>query len=67
MRRLLDGEGGPVSDIVALNAGAGLFVAGRAGSVEEGIGLARAAIDTGRARDVLQRLVDVTASSEQRV
>jgi anthranilate phosphoribosyltransferase len=67
VQRLLDGEAGPVSDIVALNAGAGLFVAGRAGSVEEGISQAREALETGKAKDVLQRLVDVTAPSEQRV
>jgi anthranilate phosphoribosyltransferase len=67
VRRLLDGEAGPVSDIVALNAGAGLFVAGRARSVKEGISQARAALETGKAKEVLQRLVAVTASSEQRV
>jgi anthranilate phosphoribosyltransferase len=67
LRRLLDGERGPVHDIVVLNAGAGLFVAGHADSVEEGISQSRAAIDAGKAKDVLQQLVDVTASSEQRV
>jgi anthranilate phosphoribosyltransferase len=67
VRRLLDGEAGPVSDIVALNAGAGLFVAGRASSVNEGISQARAALETGKAKEVLQRLVAVTASSEQHV
>ena len=34
---MLRGQPGPVRDIVLLNAGAGLFVAGRAGSVREGI------------------------------
>jgi anthranilate phosphoribosyltransferase len=67
LRTLLDGEDGPVSDIVALNAGAGLFVAGRAGNVGEGVSQARAAIASGKARDVLRRLVEVTAPSEQRV
>ena len=38
---------GPVRDIVLLNAGAGLFVAGRAASVREGIAAAAAAIDSG--------------------
>jgi len=67
MRRLLDGERGPIHDIVVLNAGAGLFVAGRADSVEDGIRLARTAIGSGNAKEILRRLVDVTASSEQRV
>jgi anthranilate phosphoribosyltransferase len=65
MRRLLDGEDGPVSDIVALNAGAGLFVAGRADSVADGIAQARSALESGKSRGILQRLIEVTASSEQ--
>ena len=44
---MLRGQPGPVRDIVLLNAGAGLFVAGRAGSVREGIALAAAAVDGG--------------------
>jgi anthranilate phosphoribosyltransferase len=69
IRRVLDGEPGAMRDIVLLNAGAGLFVAGRAGTVRDGIDAASAAIDNGKARDVLERLVSVTASaeSEQRV
>jgi anthranilate phosphoribosyltransferase len=69
IRRVLEGEAGAMRDIVLLNAGAGLFVAGRAATVRDGIDAASAAIDTGRARDVLDRLVSVTASaeSEQRV
>lgn len=57
---MLGGQPGPVRDIVLLNAGAGLFVAGRAGSVREGIALAAAAIDNGRARSALDALVQVT-------
>jgi len=57
---MLGGQAGPVRDIVLLNAGAGLFVAGRAGSVREGITLAEVAIDSGRARSALETLVQVT-------
>jgi anthranilate phosphoribosyltransferase len=69
IQRLLDGEAGAVADIVVLNAGAGLFVSGRVPSVRQGIAEARAALESGRARQVLQRLIDVTApaSTEQRV
>jgi anthranilate phosphoribosyltransferase len=69
IRRLLDGERGAMRDIVALNAGAGLFVSGQAASVREGIDAASAALDSGAAARVLERLVRVTASagSEQRV
>jgi len=54
--RLLDGETGPARDIVLLNAGAGLLIAGKAASVQEGIGVAAAAIDSGNAAATLQRL-----------
>jgi anthranilate phosphoribosyltransferase len=57
---MLAGQPGPVRDIVLLNAGAGLFVAGRAGSVREGIALAAAAVDGGNARRALEALVQVT-------
>ena len=43
-------------DIVALNAGAGLFVASRAASVREGIAAASDALASGRARGVLGAL-----------
>jgi anthranilate phosphoribosyltransferase len=41
---------------VLLNAAAGLIVAGRAASLAEGVALARAAIDSGAAAAVLERL-----------
>ena len=44
-------EAGAPRDVVLLNAGAALFVAGRAASIREGIALAAAAIDSGAARD----------------
>lgn len=60
--RLLDGETGPARDIVLLNAGAGLLIAGVAGSITEGIAAAAIAIDSGRARATLQRLREVGRS-----
>jgi anthranilate phosphoribosyltransferase len=57
VRRVLDGETGAARDVVVLNAGAALFVAGRAASVREGMGRAAAAIDSGAARETLARLV----------
>ena len=50
---VLGGEPGPARDVVLLNAGAALFAAGRADDVAEGVALAAAAIDTGRAADVV--------------
>jgi anthranilate phosphoribosyltransferase len=53
---VLAGEPGPRRDVVLLNAGAALVVAGRAGTIREGIAVARSAIDAGGARALLERL-----------
>ncbi|MFP5320787.1 MAG: anthranilate phosphoribosyltransferase, partial [Acidimicrobiia bacterium] len=60
-RRVLDGEAGPARDIVVLNAAAGLLVAGAAGSLEEGVAQAQAAIDDGRASAKLDEVRARTA------
>jgi len=60
MRKLLAGTGGPLRDIVLLNSGAALVVAGRASTLEAGIELAARSLDTGAARRVLQELVAST-------
>jgi anthranilate phosphoribosyltransferase len=57
VRAVLDGEQGPAREVVLLNAGAGLFVAGAVGTVREGIVRAAAAVEAGAARDVLARLI----------
>lgn len=59
-RRVVDGEPGPARDIVVLNAAAGLVVADLAPDLAAGVELAGAAIDDGRARAVLDRLVAVS-------
>ncbi len=59
-RRILAGEPGPRRDLAVLNAGAAILVAGRAGTLEEGVRAAEAAIDDGSAADSLERLVGVT-------
>jgi anthranilate phosphoribosyltransferase len=45
---------------VALNAGAAIFVGGGADDLAGGIELAREAIDSGAARQVLERLVELS-------
>ena len=60
IRDVLDGAEGPTRSVVLLNAGAALFIAGRAPSVKEGIARAAEAIDSGRARGVLERLVEAS-------
>ena len=57
MRDLLAGAGGPLRDIVLLNSGAALLVAGRAAGLELGIELAARSLDSGAARQVLDDLI----------
>jgi anthranilate phosphoribosyltransferase len=61
VRAVLAGERGAPRDVVLINAGAALFVAGAAGSVREGIALAAEAIDSGAAR----RTLDAMARASQ--
>ena len=56
----LRGEGGPVTDIVALNAGVALYAAGVAPSIADGLAKAREAIQSGAAMRKLEQFVQVT-------
>jgi anthranilate synthase/phosphoribosyltransferase len=60
-RDVLAGAPGPKRDVVLLNAAAALLVAGRAGSLREGVRLAAAAIDDGRARALVDRVREALA------
>src|SRR5438874_2401389 len=64
IERVLAGERDAARDVVLLNAGAALFVAGAASSVEDGIVKASRAIDRGDARQTLQRLVTISTAEE---
>lgn len=57
IKRVMAGERGAHRDIVALNAAAGLVVAGVADSMEHGAELAAASIDSGRAAATLDAFV----------
>jgi anthranilate phosphoribosyltransferase len=59
-RRVLAGEAGPPRDIVLLNAGVSLLIAGVSETVQDGIARAADALDGGRAAAVLDRLVAVS-------
>ncbi|MBF0613810.1 MAG: anthranilate phosphoribosyltransferase [Magnetococcales bacterium] len=61
-RRILAGEAGPPRDIVLLNAGAALKVAGVADSVAAGMVLAACAVDQGAAQERLDRLIHLSNS-----
>ena len=60
-RGVLDGEAGARRDLVVLNAGAAIYVGGRARDLAQGVEAAQQAIDSGAAGDVLTRLVELSA------
>ena len=60
IRRVLDGNREPFRDIVVLNAGAALVVAGLVADLRSGVEAAATAIDNGSAKQVLARLVEVS-------
>jgi anthranilate phosphoribosyltransferase len=60
-RAVLGGEAGPRRHLVLLNAGAAIYVGGKAGSLAEGVEKAATAVDSGGARELLDRLVATTA------
>ncbi len=57
MRSVLDNVPGPARDVVALNAGAAIYVAGLSEDLESGVSAARASIESGAARARLDALV----------
>ena len=54
---LLEGAPGAYRDAVLMNAGAGLVVSGLAATLSDGVAMAADAIDSGRARAALRKLV----------
>ncbi|WP_422366752.1 anthranilate phosphoribosyltransferase [Pelagibius sp.] len=60
LRGLLSGEPGPYRDIVVLGSAAALIIADKAADLKEGAVLAAEAIDSGKAREVLEGLVRIT-------
>ena len=57
---VFDNHDGPAKDIVALNAGAAIYVGGAATTLQEGIAKACAAIESGAAKAKLEALVSFT-------
>nr|VFJ63530.1 MAG: anthranilate phosphoribosyltransferase [Candidatus Kentron sp. FW] len=65
MRAVLADTEGPARDIVALNAGAAIFVAGIAETLKDGIEKAQEAIASGRAKEKLEALVGLSGEKDQ--
>ena len=60
LREVLDGEEGPQRDVVLLNSAAAIVVGGRAEDLSVGLEMARESIDSGKARQALDRLIEVS-------
>ncbi len=58
--RVLSGESGAARDIVVLNAGAGVYVSGIASSLQHGVEMAQASLDSGKALAAKQAYVTAT-------
>ncbi len=63
-RKILMGEKGAKRDAVLMNAGAALYIGGKADSMADGIKLAEELIDSGKALETLGRLIEVSNSEE---
>ena len=61
---ILHGEQGPKRNAVLMNAGAALYLGGKADSMKEGVALASEHIDSGKALETLQRLIEVSNRPE---
>lgn len=61
---VLKGEKGPKRDAVLMNAGASLYIGGKAESMKEGIRLAAELIDSGKALETLQKFIEVSNRTE---
>jgi anthranilate phosphoribosyltransferase len=57
MRAVLEGERNAYSDLVALNAGAALYISGKAESIGDGVGLARTILSSKAALEVLENVI----------
>lgn len=59
-RRILGGEKGHKRNAVLLNAGASLYIGGKAESFKEGVELAAKIIDSGKAMETLEKFIEVS-------
>jgi anthranilate phosphoribosyltransferase len=57
---VLNGNSNAYRDVAVLNAAAGILVAGKAETLADGVVLAGRSIDTGEAKDRLEKLVRVS-------
>ena len=63
-RDILDGVKSPMRDAVLLNAGAALYIGGKAENMAGGVKLAAGLIDSGKAKETLRRFIEVSSRPE---
>ena len=63
IREVFDDQAGPAHDIVALNAGAAIYVGGLSSDLKQGVARAREVIAAGTARETFERFVEFTRSA----
>lgn len=59
-REILSGQKGHKRNAVLMNAGAGLYLGGKAKTVKDGVALAAELIDSGRAMETLEKFIAVS-------
>ena len=64
---ILQGEKGHKRNAVLMNAGAALYIGGKVESLKEGIALAGQLIDSGKAFETLQKLIQISNRPEVEV
>jgi anthranilate phosphoribosyltransferase len=64
LHRILDGATGPLRDTVIMNAAAALIAGNATTYIKEAVSLAQDSIDSGRAREVLNKFVELTQRLE---
>jgi anthranilate phosphoribosyltransferase len=63
IRMILSGGEGPARDIVLLNAAAAIYLGGSATTIERGLTRAETSIDSGRAYETLEQLIQGTGAA----
>lgn len=61
-RSILKGEKGPRREAVLLNAGAAIYIGGKADSMEDGVKLAAEMIDSGKAYATMEKVIELSNS-----
>lgn len=64
-RAILKGKKGHKRNAVLMNAGAALYIGGKAGTIKDGVNLVAEIIDSGKALETLEKLIEVSNRMEE--